>query len=203
MKNQKGEINLIKPREVYKKIWELAFPYQDKREDRGHAEITLSFAQQLLGQEKANPDIVIPAIILHDIGWSQMLRDEIVYKFNITPEEDRKRRLKHQEEGVKLGRKILSQVGYNKDLSEHIIKIVSGHDTETGSFSVEDSVARDADKLWRFSKTGFWTAIRNLKIPPQREYAKLERQIDEEGFLFTEPARKIARKELKQRNKEF
>ena len=58
--------------EVHKKIWELAFPYQDKRNDEGHAECVVSYAQKLLLAEKADSNVVIPAAILHDIGWSQL-----------------------------------------------------------------------------------------------------------------------------------
>lgn len=190
---------------VHQKIWDLALEYQDLRDDKGHAEIVVSYSQKLLDLIEANPDIVIPTAILHDIGWSQMPRDEIVYKKDgdRTPEEERVRRLRHQVEGVKKGRELLNQVNYDRSLSEQILEIMSEHDTREGSFSIEDSVVRDADKLWRFSDTGFWIAIRNLKIPPQQEYAKLERQIDEKGFFFTEEARTIARKELKQRAKEI
>lgn len=196
---------------VHQKIWDLALKYQDLRNDKGHAKTVVTYSIKLIDRikknptylVKPNPDIVIPAATLHDIGWAKIPEEIRAYAGAKTPEEDRVRRLRHEKEGKEDGIKILDKVGYDKDLSENIGKIIDGHDTRTETFSVEDSVVRDADKLWRFSDTGFWIAIRNLDIPPQQEYAKLERQIDEEGFFFTEEARTMARKELKQRAKEI
>lgn len=190
-------------KEIHQKIWDLALRYQDLRDDKGHAEVVVGFSYALLFMEKANEDVVIPGSILHDIGWRKIPRKIRVYAGAKTPEEDKARRLKHEKEGKKEGKKILNKVGYDKDLSEHILKIVDGHDTRKGTFSMEDSIVRDSDKLWRFSNVGFWTAIRNLKIPPEKEYNKLINQINEEGFFFTESARILARGELEQRKKEI
>ncbi len=205
MKNQKGEINLIKLREVYKKIWELSFPYQDKKKDKGHAEITLSFAQQLLGQEKANQDIVIPAIILHDVGWSQLSAEErfLADRIETPPQQFREIRVKHQTAGIKIASTILEQVHYNGELSKHILEIISQHDTRVGCFSKEDALVRDADKLWRFSNTGFWIDVKRKEITPQERYDRLEKEINQEGFFFTESAKNIARKKLEERRGEF
>jgi len=191
-------------KEIFRKIWELALRYQDLRDDEGHVKTVLRFVIKLLSLIKAaNPDIAIAAAILHDIGWAKIPKKIRAYAGAKTPEEDKTRRLWHEAEGVKEGRKILNKVGYDKDLSEQVLKIVDGHDTRKGTFSIEDSVVRDSDKLWRFSNKGFWTAIRILKMPPEQEYNKLKRQIDEEGFFFTEEARVLAREELEKRKKEM
>lgn len=184
--------------ERYRKIWDLALPLQDQRDDKGHAEITLGFAQELLSLEKGNPDVVIPAIILHDIGWSRVPKEEwfLALQPEANPEENRKIRLKHQEEGVRIAREILDRLGYDKDLIPPILEIISQHDTRVGSFSLEDAIVRDADKLWRFSKTGFLTNLRRTSISPGDLYKKIEGQINKEGFFFTESARILARREL-------
>jgi len=44
-------------KQVHDRIWELALPYQDKRNDAGHAEVTLHFARILLALEKGNEDV--------------------------------------------------------------------------------------------------------------------------------------------------
>ena len=54
---------------IFEKVWELALPYQDKRDDRGHAEVTFNYAKRLAKLEEGNKEIILPAIILHDIGW--------------------------------------------------------------------------------------------------------------------------------------
>jgi hypothetical protein len=52
-------------KEIFEKIWETALPYQDQRNDDGHARTTLKYAKKLVKLEDGNEDIVIPAIILH------------------------------------------------------------------------------------------------------------------------------------------
>lgn len=192
---------------VNKKIWELAFPYQDKRNDEGHAKHVVCFAQKLLLQEKADSDVVIPAAILHDVGWSQVSVEDR-YLAYISPQPEI--RQKHQEEGAKLARKILERAGFSdKARAEHVLEIIFGHDTRVGSFSKEDALVRDADKLWRYSKIGFEANVRIKKITPREWYEKLEKYIgelgkyiEEEGFFFTETARAMAKKELADRKKE-
>lgn len=190
---------------VHKKIWDLAFSYQDKRGDEGHSKITLDFALQLLDLQAANPDIVIPAIMLHDVGWDKLPEEErlLADRSDTPPQKFRELRLWHQKEGVKIARMILAQVDYDEQLVPHILEIISQHDTRIGSISPEDAVVRDADKLWRYSNTGFWTDVKRKEITPQKWCDRLERWIDEEGFFFTSSAKDIARKELGERRKEF
>ncbi|MEN9389290.1 MAG: hypothetical protein RLY61_374 [Candidatus Parcubacteria bacterium] len=56
----------------YADIWQEAYKYQDTRNDRGHAFIVTLYAQDICTYEIANPVVVIPAAILHDIGWSKI-----------------------------------------------------------------------------------------------------------------------------------
>ena len=141
----------------FKKIWEIALPYQDKRTDRGHARIVTEYAIKLCKTENIDDRIVVPAAILHDIGWSQVSTKDrkVIFSPDKTPEIEYKIRIKHQKEGVKLARKILKKVNYPKNLTKHILEIISEHDTRKGFISKEEAAMRDADKLWRYSKTGF------------------------------------------------
>lgn len=192
-------------KEIFKKIWELALPYQDKRDDAGHAEIVTNFAILLCELEKASDDIIVPAAILHDIGWSQMPEGErfLIFDKNKTPEAERKVRIRHQEDGSKLANEILTSISYPKDLSEQIIEIISQHDTRDGFFSQEDGLMRDADKLWRYCKIGFNSDLIRSNVIFDYLYNKREKQIDEPNFFYSENAKQIARNELKIRGNEF
>jgi HD superfamily phosphohydrolase YqeK len=185
-------------KKVYKEIWKLARPFQDYRDDKGHAKITLSFALKLLQMEKARKDVVIPAIILHDIGWSQLSKKErfLIFDKTATKEDKEKVRIKHQQEGVKLAKKILQKVSYDKKLTKKILKIISQHDTGERFLSKEDGIVKDADKLWRFSKPGFNADFKRFKITPEQNYRMLKSCIDQKGFFFSELAKKIAKEEL-------
>ena len=55
-------------KDIYERIWDLARPYLNTRKNDIHTEISTGLAQQLPAQEGGEKDIVIPAIILHDMG---------------------------------------------------------------------------------------------------------------------------------------
>ncbi len=193
-------------KKVFDEIWELALPYQDFRDDKGHARIVTDFAIKLVKIiDDVNEDIVIPAAILHDIGWSQLTEKErfSIFDSNITRREELAVRIKHQEEGVKLARRILEKVNYNKELVGPILEIISQHDTREGFFSKEDGIMRDADKLWRFSKIGFNADARRAKIDHKDLYNRYVKRIEDDGFLYSKEAKRIAKNELNKRKEEF
>ncbi len=89
---------------IFQKIWDLAENYQDKRDDEGHAKTVLKYAIKLLQIIPADDKIVIPAAILHDIGWSQLSKvDRMkIFQDNISSEEKIRLRTIHEKEGAKL-----------------------------------------------------------------------------------------------------
>ena len=105
-------------------------------------------------------------------------------------------RVKHQEESVKLAKKILEKVNYDKKLTKEILKIISQHDTGRKFLSKEDGLVKDADKLWRFSKIGFDTDVRRFEITRQQNYKRLKKDMNKRGFFFSESAKKLAKREL-------
>ncbi len=191
--------------DVYDKIWEKAFSYQDKRGDRGHARVTLEYAKTLLASEKGDEKIIIPSIILHDIGWSRVASDKamIIFDQKASPEEKRAARLEHQNKGVELATRILDELGYPEDLSKEILDIIFQHDTRQGFISKNEGLTRDADKLWRFSAIGFDLDIERFKITPQQNYVRMDKRIAEPGFFFSASAKQIARTELEKRKQEY
>lgn len=157
----------------------MALPYQDKRDDEGHTEVTLSYARKLVELEDGNEDIVIPAIILHDIGWSQLSRENrfLIFDDTAKPEEKLSVRLRHQNKSVEIAREILTEVGYPAELIEEILEIISEHDTREGFISRNEGLVRDADKLWRFSKAGLEANAARSKSGRELSYKRLEDNI--------------------------
>ncbi|OGI28469.1 MAG: hypothetical protein A2184_04045 [Candidatus Moranbacteria bacterium RIFOXYA1_FULL_44_7] len=171
----------------------------------GHAEIVTKFATKLCKLEKEADDIVVPAAILHDIGWSQLSEEEkfIIFNSNATKEEMLHVRIRHQKEGVKLAKEILEKLEYPLDQIKKILEIISQHDTRKGFFSKEDGVMRDADKLWRFSKIGLEADIRRREMKFHEYYNRMEKRIEEENFFYSESAKSLAREELVERQREY
>jgi HD superfamily phosphodiesterase len=192
-------------KDIFEYIWQMALPYQDKRDDKGHAEITLHYATRLVELENGDEDIVIPAIILHDVGYSQLTREVRLSIFDKDVGEDTKLsvRLQHQDAGVELAREILDKVGYPADLTAEILEIISQHDTREGFISRNEGLVRDADKLWRFSEAGFAADERRYGSVPQLRLESLADNIDRDKYFYSESARQIARKELELSKKRY
>jgi len=192
-------------------IWKLAIPYQDKRNDKGHAKTVLHFALKLLKIERADKNIAIPAAILHDIGWSQLSKEErfFIYKNKITKEVEIKMkskikvRVKHELLGAKLAKEILEKIKYDKNKIKKIIAIIKQHDTGETILSQEDRLVKDADKLWTFSKPGFKADMKRFNFSPTECCSVLVKNLTMPGYFKTKSAKKIARQELEKRKKNF
>jgi HD superfamily phosphodiesterase len=192
-------------KEIFDRIWNLALPYQDKRDDPGHAAVTTRYARELAALEKGNEDVIIPAIMLHDIGYSQLTKERRLKVFDKDlSKEDRKIvQIDHQNESVKLAREILAQVNYPAELTAEILEIISQHDTREGFISQNEGLVRDADKLWRTSKEGLQAseARRKPGDKPEDEsrWKKVEEGINKPGYFYSDRARQMALAELKLR----
>lgn len=141
----------------YQPVWERAKPYLSTRSNDTHTAYCYFFAVELC---KAHPiadqKIVLPAILLHDVGWSTVPEDKQLQSFGphmIYPQ----LRRQHETEGARIAGDILHELGYTADRIQAIISIIDGHDTRAESLSIEDSIVRDADKLWRYTPFGLKT----------------------------------------------
>lgn len=189
----------------YQAIWDLALPYQDARDDAGHGQVVTEFAEKLCEIERALADIAVPAAILHDIGWSQLDRVErfLIFDKRNSAASRLQARYHHQEQSVRLAREILAQVAYPTQFIVPILDIISEHDTRSGYKTKEEAVMRDADKLWRVSKIGFYDDIRQSNDTPENYYHYLSSKIADPNFLYLASSRQLAAEELSQRLQEF
>jgi HD superfamily phosphodiesterase len=191
-------------KEIFNKIWELALPYQDKRDDPGHAEVTLRYATELVAQEKGNEDVVIPAIILHDVGYSRLPKERRLAVFNAGARDEHRHAVvfEHQIESIKIAAKILRMVNYPDDLTDEILEIISQHDTREGFISQNEGLVRDADKLWRTSREGFLAAETRAKAREAERFKQIEKGIKRPKYFYSETAKRMALADLKIRMQE-
>ncbi|MEK9183028.1 MAG: hypothetical protein AAB849_00780 [Patescibacteria group bacterium] len=184
----------------FAQIWKLALPYQDKRNDTGHAAIATGYALRLLARiPSAKARIVVPAIMFHDIGWSMMPADKLLIAYNPPSKEaEYTARLEHQIYALDLALKILCSVNYSPACIGAILTIIAQHDTRQGFYAMEDALVRDADKLWRYrapvhlvvtAGNKGWTRCEQVEAHLQ----KWAENIDKPGFFLTGVARDIAR----------
>ncbi len=138
---------------IYDEIYHLSEPYWQTRSNEIHVPHVYERAKELLAAyPEADEAIVLPAILMHDIGY-----------FNV-PEEthlkglygaqigwDEKITRLHEQEGARLAGEILRGLKYDEAKIAAIQKIIDGHDSNPPPHSLEDAIVKDADKLWRYS----------------------------------------------------
>ena len=198
-----GVFNLTKGiremKAIYRKMWELAKPYLDTRENDSHTQISLKFAQQLLKKEGGDEDIVIPAIILHDVGWKRLPEELHLKAFG--PGSDPALTRIHEVEGAKIAREILEQLHYDRNKTQEILRIIEAHDTRTEAISLNDRLVKDADALYRVTSEAFRVNIARFRKTFDQLLDLFE---SVSGTWFgTATAKNIAAKEIENRLKEF
>ena len=136
--------------EIYKKIWELAKPYylEARPYDIFHIEWILKRADEIADKVGADKKLLIPLVILHDIGYHVF--DDLQ---KVTRESSKKI---HMEEGAKLADKILKQVGYDPELTKKIVYFVSVHDNW---FYNDDEVFKQSKELALFNDLDFLSGM--------------------------------------------
>jgi hypothetical protein len=164
-----------------------------------HAKVSHEYALILMKHEGGNREIVEPAIILHDVGWSYLKPHEISIAYGVRPEGEEADRLNriHELKGAVIARKILQYLDYDPVLIDKITSIVLRHDSGSDTDSLEEKLVKDADKLWRFSQTGFWKEIERQGLSPGELYQHLAEHYKD--WFFTSTALILAGEELEKR----
>ena len=178
---------------IHQKIYEKAKPYLRTRKNLIHTQIALRYALKLLRQEKADEKVVIPAVLLHDVGWKVVPAHLQLTAFGPNPSNPRLVRV-HEIEGAKIARKILEGLHYSSEKVDEICRIIRGHDSRKRPVSRNDRIVKDADKLWRYSRKGMAIDLHRFRIPRQKYLIFLEGIIDQ--WFLTSAAKEIARREI-------
>ena len=131
---------------IYGKIFKLAGPYLDTRDNDLHTRIAYSFALKLLEAEGGDEKIVIPAVLLHDVGW-KTVPEELQLKAFGPGRNDLEINRIHEVEGAKIARELLQQAGYDPELVDQIVEIILEHDSRHEAISHNDALVKDSDKL--------------------------------------------------------
>jgi HD superfamily phosphodiesterase len=182
--------------EPYRQIFNRARPYIETRDNVIHTTVAYSFALRLLDAEGGDPAVVLPAVILHDVGWKCVPEELQLKAFGPRARDTETRRI-HEVEGAKIARTVLEEIGYDPRLVDEICEIIIGHDSRGEALSLNDSIVKDSDKLWRFSKEALEVDPKRFNIHPAVHTEWLKQQID--GWFFTGTARKLAVEEHRQR----
>ncbi len=148
---------------IYFKIWELAQPYYEKGRpmDIAHIKWMMRDAFLVCQIEKIDDSLLLPLVILHDVGYAKVPKDNI---------SDLDLRKANMEEGAKIAKEILEKVDYPKDKVEKIVYYISVHDNWAfGDNEIYKNdkilaVFTDLDFIWMATEKGFVAVADNLKL---------------------------------------
>lgn len=183
-------------------LFRLTEPYLKARDDFLHTRVAHQYAIYLLEKETGEKKIVEPAVILHDVGWSQLPPEEIKVAFGVHAKGEAAKKLNriHEVEGAGIAREILERLGYDRSSIDTIARIIERHDSGKNPQTIEEKLVKDADKLWRFSKIGYYHEMERQNTTHEVRYHFLSQNMGK--WFFTKTAKELADRELQERFKE-
>ena len=172
-------------------IWKRAEPHLKVRANDAHTIYSYGLASALVDQHpEADPEVVLPAILLHDTGWSTVPVQDILSA--IAPGGGRPDLvIQHEKEGARIAREVLDEVDWDADRIERIVAIIDGHDSRREAMSLDDALMKDADKLWRLTPHGVDTVMDWFGLTREQAHRLIASRVHE--HLFTDAARTMAR----------
>lgn len=172
-------------------VWERAAPYLAVRNNDSHTLYAYGLARALLASlPDADPEVVLPAILLHDTGWSTVSDDLILEA--IAPGGGRPDLVRqHEKEGARIATEVLVGLGRDPEIVRRVVEIIDGHDSRLVALSADDAVVKDADKLWRVTPHGIEIVCGWFGLT--REESLRITSLRVQHSLFTEPAQAMAR----------
>lgn len=177
-------------------VWLAAEPFMRTRMNDVHLPITLRYAELILDTEPEADELVTRvAAMLHDTGWSRVDESKIFEEgFRSENFMESDIRVQHEKFGCDIAREILPGCGFDDAFITKVTDIIDGHDTRAESYSLEDSIVRDSDRLWRFNPIGLGFSAEWFAETPQQIQQRLVGKHMAE--LITPAGRAMAEAEL-------
>lgn len=155
-------------------LWEDAKPYLDVRNNDEHTIVAYGLARQLVAMTPgADASVVLPAILLHDVGWKRVPEELLLSAVGRKPTRPDLVR-DHEIFGMEIAREILERHKLAGVDIDAVCEIIDGHDTVDEAKDINDAVVKDADKGWRCTTHGMRTITNWYDIPVSQLLLMLE-----------------------------
>lgn len=166
------ELDTLDPRDL--PLWLEARAFLDVRSNDVHTLISYRLARALCAEApEADAAIVLPAILLHDVGWKRI--DPALLTAAVGPKPTRPDLVRdHEIHGVEIAGDILLRHRPEGVDIDAVLAIIDRHDTLKTATSLNDALVKDADKVWRFTPHGVATISGWFDTPPGETMAMLE-----------------------------
>ncbi len=176
-------------------VWRAIVAESRTRANDIHLPISVAFAERLCdAYPEADALVVRVAILLHDTGWARVDEDRILSEGFTGDWRRADVRYEHERHGCDIAKEVLPPLGYDEEFVQQVVTIIDGHDTRPESHSIEDSLVRDSDRLWRFTPAGIALASGWFGLTPAEYTRRLRAEIVPE--LLTDAAVQMAEAEL-------
>ncbi len=176
-------------------VWRAIVTESRTRANDIHLPISVAYAERLCdAYPEADALLVRVTTLLHDTGWARVDETKIISEGFAGDWRKADIRFEHERHGCDIAREVLPGLGYDDEFIERVTAIIDGHDTRQVSHSLEDSLVRDADRLWRFTATGIALASGWFGLSPAEYARRLRSEIIPE--LLTDAAVQMAEAEL-------
>jgi HD superfamily phosphodiesterase len=182
---------------VHNRIWRLALPYLREGKKKNfvlHTKMVIKGIELLLKKENGNEDILIPAAILHDVGWSRVPIYLQKAKGGLRAKKAQELHLKYS---VPIIKKILRIVDFENNTIRKVTETVLSHKFRNPRI-LDKKLLIDADTLADVFREQFYTDAKIYNIFPQEFY-----HIRKNNKFYTNTAQQIFQKELKKREQEL
>lgn len=183
----------------FKRIAE-SFLKKGRDGDWAHTLRAIEYGRYLLATEKGEEDIVIPALYLHDIGWSAIDYSDFVSASPALKKETKSLAL-HMHHSAVLARKILREMRYDTEKAGTIVSIIAVHDDPQKIFDMENLSATLVVEADRMDRYGPESILRYKRMFGQEyltgenwQEAKKMRLEGLDEWFRTDTARKLSRK---------
>ena len=168
-----------------RELWQRAQPLLAKGRawDLEHIKVCLDYTERILAEERLPQTlrtVLVPAVILHDIGWAFLRQDQ---KAGNAFSQVSSRRA-HMRFGAEKAEVILRETGYTEDDISLITWMVAEHDNpDIGeAFTCwATPYLRDIDLLWRITSVNFWKDVKCKE--PISFLRELRSGLEQEGFI--------------------
>lgn len=133
---------------------EKAYPFliKGRLEDWDHTLRDVEYGKILAEEEGGDPEIILTALVLHDIGWSLVDFDDFLMS-PIFEKQGTQSVQDHMIQSASLARRILNELNYPPDKKELVLRIITHHDRPEAIGSmpeVEATLVFEADRLDRY-----------------------------------------------------
>jgi hypothetical protein len=177
------------------RFWNRALPYLERGRpgDAEHTRAVVEYGKTLLAEEGGNPRLVIPTLILHDVGWSQVDFSDFI----TAPAEVKKDVGSihlHMRYGARIASDILHELKWDPPLIPCITAIIAVHDLPDRVRALDDldaTLVFEADWLDKYAPQRQERYVRPVKGEKAVEELRQFLHMNKSKWFSTVTAREL------------